>query len=633
MNARGKCSPTSNPPGRGWFLLLASIALSACARASHVPIRELRHELTRPADAEGVLLNEDLVFYFSEELDRSSVTRGSVQIVSESGVEARGRLVVEGKRVRFVPAPVLARDLSDGGYLPGTRYRVEIRGFPSPDGLRGVHGEPLRATYRWSFRSVDVADPRRGLIFDDRNPDKQSALRLFPSPGAGERGGAYIASRDAIYLACDKPLDPSTLRDEDFLLRPLAREGRRPVALRARLIENQPEPHPRARQPGVRSSTPLEVWERERRAAIIELTPVEGLEPGDYSLTSSAPRTEVGASLRDFGGGRAGAAYVGSILVRVADRVPDAGAGSLTEEFIDTRLRSPVAVPDFDGTAYWGDTGRVELRYPAAAGDGSAGTIELEARETRTDVHAVRMHLPSGRRCELSSEPGLVVLRAQGRLVIDGDLVRTAPARDGALEFAAGESLSSWLARARAHTWTVVVAGGDLVIDGSVRTTTPLLLCAGGVIRVSGKVQAAPQQLFLLGEGGGLSIEFADRDRARELVIDPPVKNPLVAPIRFAVLSGLIPPRGDVARWLSAEASGSPSGRGKSGSWSVRYVPELGPSGARVEPVDNPRLFERPVPLQLWIELEVAPGEEWDPPYVDSVRLSWEQSAGREASK
>ncbi|MFN0242809.1 MAG: Ig-like domain-containing protein [Planctomycetota bacterium] len=599
-----------------------------------MPIRELRHELTRPADAEGVLLNEDLVFYFSEELDRASVTRGSVQIVSESGVDARGRLVVEGKRVRFVPTPVLAHDLSDGGYLPGTRYRVEIRGFPSPDGLRGVHGEPLRATYRWSFRTVEVADPRRGLIFDDRNPDKQSALRLFPSPAAGEPGGAFIGPRDAIYLACDKPLDPSTLRDEDFLLRPLAREGRRPVGLRARLIENQPEPHPRARQAGVRSSAPLEFWERERRAALIELTPVEGLEPGDYLLTSSAPKMEVGASLRDFGGGRAGAAYVGSISIRVADRVSDASAGSLTEEFIDTRLRSPVAVPDFDGTAYWGDTGRVELRYPAAAGDGSAGSFELEEHEARADVHAIRLRLPKGRRCELSPKAGLVVLRAQGRLTIEGDLARTlATTERDDMQFEPGESLSSWMARAAPHSWTILVAGGDLVIEGSVRTTTPLLLCAGGVIRVSGRVQAAQQQLFLLGEGGGLSIEPAERSKAPPLVIDPPTRNLLVEPIRFAVLSGLIPPRGGVARWLSAEASGSPSGRDRTGSWSVRYVPELGPEHARVAPVHNPRLFERPAPLQLWIELEVEPGVQWEPPYVDSVRLSWEQSAGREAPK
>ncbi len=612
-------------------LLVSALISAACSRAA-APPRALHHRLTRPANPDGVFLNEDLVFYFSDDIDRTSVTRDSVRILTADGAQAHGSLSVDGTSVRFTPDPVLATDLSDGGYRPDTHYAVEIRGFPSPDGVRGAHGEPLESTYRWSFRTVRLTMPRTALLFDDLMQDQRPVLRLFPPRNALD-APPFVAPRDSIYLSCNKPLDPSSVRDEDFALRPLASSGSR-VEVRARLIENHPQPTAHARRPAVRSSASIENWERSPRAALIELTPKQGLAVGEYLITVGAARDGEIAGPSDFSG-RSALNYLGPLTVRVAEAPLDTGRGVLHEEFLDTRLRSPVAVPGYDGTAHWSNTGRVEVRYPAAAGDGSQGEVELSGDEARTDIHATRVHVGEGTTAALSSDPGVVVLRCQGRLWIEGDLTRAAPSEPRLGFEGSGGTLSEWLAlvSAERRTWTVLVAGGDLVIDGAVRVSTPLLLCAGGVIRVSGTVAAATGQLFLLGEGGGLSIDPSERAKA-PLVIDAPISNPLKAPLRLAVLSGPIPPHGEVLRWLGEEVRGSEPGRGTPGGrWSVRYVQELTATAIadeRLVPVESPRLFEVPGSLQLLITLEVDPvpltdrRPAWDPPFVDYVRLSWE---------
>jgi hypothetical protein len=47
-----------------------------------------------------------------------------------------------------------------------------------------------------------------GLLFEDRMQNRTGLLRLFPST-AGQ--GGLIRTEDSIYLACDKPIDPSTV--------------------------------------------------------------------------------------------------------------------------------------------------------------------------------------------------------------------------------------------------------------------------------------------------------------------------------------------------------------------------------------------------------------------------------------
>jgi hypothetical protein len=196
------------------------------------------------------------------------------------------------------------------------------------------------------------------------------------------------------------------------------------------------------------------------------------------------------------------------------------------------------------------------------------------------------------------------------------------------------QTLTEWLAAAESDdlVWTVLIAGGDLVIEGEVSVNTPLLLCAGGVVRVSGAVRGEKGQVFLLREGGGLSIDPPPAPAPSFLKLDPPVgRNPLRVPLRLAVMSQPIPETGRVSRWWPAEAGGSRDGEQHkyNGSWSVRYLSES-PSepgaASSVEAVDSPLAFDRPTSLQVRIELILQPGGAWDPPFVDFVHLSLDPS-------
>jgi hypothetical protein len=613
------------------------------------PPRVLELLMARPENPEGVFLNEDLVFHFSADVDRASVTRDSVRIATRDGRPARGTLSVEGSRVRFAPAPVLARDLSDGGYLPGTEYVVELIGFPLPDGVRSVDGQPLARTRRWSFRSVDAREPLAQVVFEDRDPDRVRPLRCWPPP-AGVEARVEIDPQGPLFLKCDEQIDPSTVLDGALLL-VRSERGSRPtrVSLRARVVENEPRPAVRPPPASVRSAA-SEAWLREPRAALIELLPERRLEVGTWRLAFldtwidwrvrlrplgarlppsvtlvPVPRD---ARVREVGGRPVWDPALLAVRVAVVERGREAGRGELVEAFVDARLRSTVAVPGADGTASWSGNGRIEVRWPAAAGSGADGVVTLAGEEPRRDVHALALELPSGADVRLSSAPGLVVLRAQGALRIAGRLTRSTGRPPRPMTFARGR-LSDWLAAAQAGPeapdWTVLVAGGDLVVDGEIALDTPLLVCAGGRIRVGGLVRAGrPDQLFRLGEGGGEGLAAANVEL---LEIDPPIGNPLVRPLRFAVFSGPIPPRGEVGEWLTAEALGSSAARpgaASGGSWSVRYVPSIGAADlAALAPVDHPRLLTRPGPMHLLIELVVEPGPAWRPPFVDLVRLSW----------
>jgi len=480
---------------------------------------------------------------------------------------------------------VLGRDLDDGGYRPDTRYRVILEGFPRLYGLRGARGELFGGQLQLAFETVAVAEPRTSFVFDDTSPGTAERLRTATS---------QIGPTDPILLYCDEPLDPSTLFAEDFQLR----SSTDSVDLSARLVAN----HDVGEQP------------RGQPCAVIELLPRQTLPPGDYSLHFDSD-----LRLRDFGGNpvwrRSSPQH--RKRIRVLEAVRPEGAGELYLTFLDDARFSPIAVEGFDGTAHWADTGRVEIRFPAAAGDGRDGRISLSADDARRDLQAVALNVPAGERSARSGA-GAWVLRAQGSMVVAGELVRSGSGSGEAMKFAEGEPLSGWLERVLEQdpSWTVLVAGGDLVIDGTVEVDTPLLLAAGGRIRVHGRVRAREQELWLLGDGGGFDVD-PTRSPA-QLAMDEPRVNPLRETLRVAAVSSPLPPWGRAERWLSAQAGGRVGG----GRWRVRYVPagDVRPEAA----VDHPRLLDGTGPIRLLIELEMPPGGAWDPPLVDFVRLTWD---------
>jgi hypothetical protein len=590
---------------RGVILVAMACSLSACRGGDSPSEARFVVDGVWPREGEGVYLNEAIVVHFSDEVERTSVTSASFSVRrARDGRLAQGYLSVDGPRVRFDPRVPLSRSLDDAGLFPGTRYVVVVRGYPYLDGVRSVRGVPLGATTRWSFETAERGDMPTQL-FDDRTPAIGALLKLFSET---------VAPDEAVQLVCAEPLDPTTLHDSDFSLHLVTDAGlvdETPVWLR--LLQND---HPRGRQPG---------------RAVIEVRPRKSLLPGTYILK---PVAEL--HLRDFAGNQIWLPPMPSdaegYVIEVRERDGDPSMQRMELDFLDTSLRSSIGVPGCDGTATWLGDGTVRLRIPAACGNGSEGELSLDGIVDATDVNSVRLRVPREARAELVAE-GLVVLRSQGSMTIEGQLLRRGNAQ-AEFDDPRGLSISRWLDRAQTaeRAWTVLVAGGDLILSGDVSMDGPLALVAGGRIRIVGDVEVAAGKLWLIGEGGGLGVvTHAIRPRLR---IDEPLENPLVAPLYFAVLSAPLPPWGGVDHWLGADASG----RDGVGTWGISYLPEdieMDGMHARADafhPVDDPRLLPAGSGLRLLIEVFALPssppaGTSWISPVVDRAELRWERTS------
>jgi hypothetical protein len=573
---------------------LALLVVAGCRDDGSEPVTiELSH--MRPRNAQGVYLNEAVELYFSAEIDRASVTSRSFQVVSADGTPARGERTVTGREIRFVPAPVLTPSLMDGGYQPGTTYNVALSGFPRLDCIRGLDGEPLSTSYEMPFETVSLAS--EGAFFDDLSPERSDRSLLTDS--------MQIGPDFPIVITCNEPCDPRTLFADDWTLT----QGNYQVPLEARIVQNWEE--------GSRELEP---------SCRIELIPLETLLPGYYNL-----RVEADLRLRDFGGNpvarmlRPGEVPAAQLLyVRAGYRLQ--GKADLYLPFLDSGLANLVALPNVDGLAHWAGTGKVGVRFPAAAGNGDEGAVLLGEREARSDVQSTRLTLPEGTTCTLEPSGGMVVLRSQGRMEFSGDLLRRSGGEAGESTphedelFPVGQDLSDWLAEALAQDkeWTVLISGGDVIIHGDIDVDTPLLIIAGGMIRAFGDVQSRPNQLWMMGTGGSSQLD-REGSRIGNLVMDAPLTNPLKEPLTYAVLSAPVPPH-----WVkgASRLRSNAGGYAGLGSWSVRFLPEE-PPFLPENAVAYPQL--RGGPVRLLIELEVLPGPSWDPPYVDYVHLTWEQ--------
>ncbi len=595
-------------PWRGLRWALALVPL-ACSRPAP-PAGWIELEQVRPRLKVGVFLNEPLTLHFSGAVDQASITRESVLVRdAERGSLARGRLEVQDGTVRFLPDLPMSPGLADAGFQPGSRYDVEVRGFPALDGVRAVDGRPLVATYRWSFETASQGqEGTRVQLFDDRTPLWGAPLR--------PRSPTVQVDR-ALILECEEPLDPRTLAAAGFRLRP---EGTGNwIPLDARLIANVDE----GERPSVGRTQ-------------LELHPRTPLAPRSYILTQER------GGLRDFGGNPV--LLHGERGPELRIEVIPAGPSALhVESFLGTEGRSPVAVPGADGTARWSGDGLVRVRMPLAAGDGRAGRVELVGEWAERDLHAISLEVPAGRLATLGGA-GPVILRAQGSLVVDGRLSRagSGPSALGELAAAPGETLTGWLGRLQdlEAAWTVLIAGGDLVIRGELDVEGPLLLVAGGLIRApsSGRVRSGVGHVRLLGDGGGPGLPSTAGRIA--LVLDEVRSNPLREPLLFAVLSGPIPAAGGVTRWLDSRVTAEQ----RDGRLEVLFVPDHAPLEEPVEAwgahahvaalTDTPR-------LRILVRLEVGPPPErdsraadgeaapWNPPVVDDVILSFERAPSR----
>lgn len=651
-------------PSRGALLLCLALPMG-CAPAEEATGPH-RIELVNvdPAPGSVLRLNDEVRLTFSETLDPTSVTHDSVRLVDEAtGDLARGRWVPDGRTLRFVPAGIRSRDLTGGGYTPGARLSLSVGGFPRVSALRSEAGETLDRTVALSF-DVSPAGPGQAPL---RDPSPDITYQLYIRPAdPGSPDFIPLEPGEALRVACKEPLDPRTLRPGEFeIVMPrseecvlLPRQGSLggaatppPIAVRSLALERN------AASDGAGDPD----WLAEDAAALLLVTPERPLPippfGGPYEFHLRLTEDTVRPTLADFSGGSPYRLPVPFLVARFdASNIESDEAYEF--EFIDADDFAPLPDRAADGTAHWSGDGRLRIRMPRAAGDGGAGRVTLDGVFPEQSLEATRIELAAGARCELQAT-GLVVLASQGRIDLDGQLVRRlqggveAPPEMWSPEEllrrgvrGPTETLSRWLERARRddRPWTVIIAGGDLVIHGDVEVDTPLLLVAGGRVRGARAPRVPGGQLWILGEGG------FDRSAARSgpssfplipppLTIDEPATNRLAAPLTFVAYSSPAPKSRVPRHYRRARVT---SLDGPHGEARVSFIPvDLPPASGPGTEVDAGQAIRHDQPMgvvesgdpgvgarvRLRLELVARPGVgPWQPPFIDRVLLSWRPS-------
>ena len=233
------------------------------------------------------------------------------------------------------------------------------------------------------------------------------------------------------------------------------------------------------------------------------------------------------------------------------------------------------------------------------------------------------------------------MLRAQGTLEVRGTLrrsLRRDPPPSLAVELEvfnqrraqpAGSwgTLTEWLERSLQGNdpWTVLVAGGELRVPGRIEVEGPLMLIAGGWIRISGRVEAG--SVWKSSPGGDNVLRAFDVP----LRLDAPLTNPLGVPLRLAILTNPFRPAHGVEAWRTAVPRVHAGGGGASLQF-VGLRDREGRAGTdRYGPVSRLSLLQGCQALRMLVivSMPVGRGEEWDPPVVQAVELTWDEPRDR----
>ncbi len=225
----------------GGALGAAPFVVAACAflfQGCGDEPREFRVAEVTPGPANSTLhLNEPITLRFSEPVDPSSVTLDSVRVVGKDRRIASGRLIATGDHVTFVPKPVAAASLDDGGFAPGERVEVAVFAFPKRDGVLSTGGEPLRRPFKATFDvvGVEAAESSNFAAFVDTEPGEKPHLSNLDRLHDGA-GDAVIHPDGSVILAFNKPLAPRTVDSNAIDLR-YDNHDRTPVETETRLIQ------------------------------------------------------------------------------------------------------------------------------------------------------------------------------------------------------------------------------------------------------------------------------------------------------------------------------------------------------------------------------------------------------------
>ncbi|MEY3160020.1 MAG: Bacterial Ig-like domain [Planctomycetota bacterium] len=452
-------------------LLLAALA-AACARGDGQVAAEpfVVTRITPDPGGGPLLLNQQVTLSFSAPLDPDSARGDAFQVVDEAGRKVQGRVLVGHQSLTFEPRVPLRPELDDGSFRPDTTYRVLVAGYPRPGGLRAADGRMLQEGRSHTFRTVQ----------------RDAAAQGFPTPLLPVAGGTIpfvLQSNPAPqWLPLDQPrlrmqftlpVLPSSLSlgafDVALVKREQGAQVLRVEPATCRLVGADP-------LLGTMPGTAVELgFRRELRVAGTERT--VALEAGDVVVVTLASGD---AALRDWSDRRV------STLPGQSSQWWEvvAGAGPGLLEWPGSRTLVAGTDPLQPGLEVLRD-GRARPALRVEAGDGSLGTFR-PVRDTRI-------------------ARGATFDRGDGTLVVD---------RDGALPFLAVDipagvtvevDAREGALRLLACGWvrvegTLLVSGtpvptrlraGELTSFGTLAEAAPVLVAAGGGIRVGGAIRAS----------------------------------------------------------------------------------------------------------------------------------------------
>lgn len=145
----------------------------------------------------GIPLNNPLIFTFSANVDRLSITPDTLRVTGAVGPFFE-ETVVDGNLVALIPTIPNFADYSDAGFAPATQYSVSMSVFPAPSTIETPSGKPL--LFADSFTFVTLPTP---TFIEHRR-----AINHGPPPSAGFRSddeGCLNNSGNDLYVAPPAP--------------------------------------------------------------------------------------------------------------------------------------------------------------------------------------------------------------------------------------------------------------------------------------------------------------------------------------------------------------------------------------------------------------------------------------------
>ncbi len=162
------------------------------------------------AGLDNVQLSRVLEFRFSEPVNVLTINNASLQIREGNafGLTVPGRFTfsASGSTVFFEPRLPGLCDLSDGGFKPGTKYRVQLVGNPEEFAIKNTQGQSLNSTQTFEFQTRPEDDPN---LFLDLIPS-QVPMITSTSPANGT-AAAPVQAGNEVVLYISENLDPCTV--------------------------------------------------------------------------------------------------------------------------------------------------------------------------------------------------------------------------------------------------------------------------------------------------------------------------------------------------------------------------------------------------------------------------------------